>query len=298
MNFACAQLRYRGRDVEPGIARVESNVGYLDEFWRRHELGGRDIGLLALGEFWLPSPAGPTEYPRSAVEVGGAFLELLASFTHSHDCYLMANIVERVSDMLFDSSVVVSPDGDPVLVYREIASGLMPESPLVSPVGTSIGSIGDTVAEGLGPWIPTVDTDLGRLGSVVGSDLLYPELSIGLTLAGVDVLLHPCKETPRSGGAWQSLKPARAVEGGYAIVSCNVADSPDHTRDNWSQARGRSRILDAAGTDLAASETDDEDIVFAEIDLDAVREQRRSARFDRRSSAAWVQQLRAVPAND
>ena len=294
MNLACAQLRYRGRDADPGLPRVAANLAYLDSFWRRHDLDGRDVALLAVGEFWLPSPAGPEEYRASAVQTGGEFGELLAEFTRTHDCYLVVNVAELVDDLLFDSTVVTSPEGKPVLVYREIAGGLMPESPLVTPVGTAVGAVGTTAERGLGRWVPTVDTDLGRLGSVVGSDLLYPEISVALTLAQVDIVLHPNKEPPRTAGAWQCLKTTRSIEGGYAIVSANVANSPDHTGTAWSGSRGHSRIIDASGRDLAESGTDDEDLVMAPLDLAAIREQRSAARFERRRSSAWAEQNSAL----
>lgn len=289
-NFACAQLRYRGTEFAPGLPRIAANLEYLDAFWTSRDLDTKDVGLLAVGEFWLPSPAGSAEYAASAVEAGGEFLYLLGQFCRSHDCYLMTNIVERVADALFDSTIVVDPGGQLALVYREIASGLMPESPLITPVGSDVGSVGVVAGGGLGRWIPTVDTDLGRLGSVVGSDLLYPEIALGLTMAEVDVVLHPCKEPPRTEGPWQCLKAARAIEGGYAIVSCNVANSPDHTDSEWSHARGRSRILDAHGLDLASSATDEEDLIMAEIDIEAVREQRSAARFHRRRTREWAEQ--------
>lgn len=294
MNLACAQLCYRGRDVDPGLPRVAANLSYLDSFWRRHDLDSRDVALLAVGEFWLSSPGGPEEYEASAVQMGGEFSEMLGGFARAHDCYLMVNVAERVDDLLFDTTVVTDPDGKAVLVYREIASGLMPESPLVSPVGTSVGAVGTTAESGLGRWVPTVDTDLGRLGSVVGSDLLYPEISTALTLAQVDVVLHPNKEPGRTAGAWQCLKTARAIEGGYAVVSANVANSPDHTGTAWSESRGHSRIIDASGHDLAESGTDGEDLVVASLDLAAIRAQRLPARFERRRSPAWTKENSAM----
>jgi predicted amidohydrolase len=290
MNLACAQLCYRGRDVDPGLPRVAANLSYLESFWRRHDLGSRDVGLLAVGEFWLPSPLGPEEYEASAVQMGGEFSELLGGFARAHDCFLVVNVAERVDGLLFDSTVVTDPNGEPVLVYREIAGGLMPESPLVGPVGTAVGAVGTTAERGLGRWVPTVDTELGRLGSVVGSDLLYPEISMALTLAGADVVLHPNKEPSRTAGAWQCLKNARAIEGGYAVLSCNVANSPDHTGTTWSESRGHSRIIDPSGHDLAESGTDGEDLVMASLDPGALREQRRAARFERRLSSPWAEQ--------
>ena len=298
---ACVQLAYRGLDHPPGLARVEANLGYLDDMWSRTALGTEDVGLVVLGEFWLPSPAGPKEYGPSAVTTDGAFAGLAGQLCRDHNCYLAANVVELVDGALYDSSVLVSPEGAVVLVYREIAGGLMPESPIGTPLGTATGSLGaPRTARGLGRWIPAVDTDLGRVATVVGSDLLYPELSIGLTLAGADVVLHPCKETLATAGPWQSLKPARALEGGFALVSCNIADSFAHTKTSWSSARGHSAIFDATGSVLAASDTEGEDVVVATIDLDVGRGARQAARFGRRTSPQWREELAALsqPAQD
>ena len=294
MKVACAQLRYRHRDVEPGLARIAANLEHLDGIWA-NRLAAAAPDLVVLGEFWLASPSGPEDYGSSAVAFDEQFVGLIGELARAHRVHLMANVIERDDDgRLFDSSIVVTPDARVCLSYREVAGGLLPGSLIATPVGAVPSSPTGTSLDGLGRWIPVADTELGRLCAVVGSDLAYPEIFAGAVLGRAEVVLHAAKEPRWAAGAWQSLKAARVLEGGFALVSCNIADDGDPWGESW----GGSSIIDAEGVLVAGSTTAGEDVVHGEIDLDTCRAQQGSARLQRRRTAHWRQQCHLMFTTD
>jgi len=291
MHVLCAQLTYRARDLAPGLDRITANAGHLDELLRRQ--ADPLLDLVSLGEFWLASPTGPDEYASSAVLLPGPVDGVLGDLARDHEILLSANLLERdEAGELYDTTVLVGPTGQVLLRYREVAGGLISGSAIAGPVGGARPRLGVTGA-GLAGWLPVVDTDFGRLAALVGSDLTYPELSIALTRAGVDVLLHAAKEPPATEGPYQAMKTARAVEGGYAIVSSNIADGSADSGP-WAASRGRSRVIDARGATVAESDTDGEDLLVADLDTRASREIRTQPRWERRRSSAWADHCAAM----
>ncbi len=291
VKVVCAQLQYRGREEPPGLERIAANVAFLDGLLR--DRIDPDTDLLLLGEFWLASPDGPGEYGASAVTLPGPLEGLLGELAAAHAIMIYANVVEVASDgQLFDTSVLVDASGETVLRYREIAGGLIAGSAVAGPVGGEAPASG-TWGAGLADWLPVVDTPFGRFATLVGSDLTYPELSCALTRAGVDVLLHAAKEGPATEGVYQSLKAARALEGGYAIVSCNIADGSE-VSGPWAASRGHSRVIDARGSILAESDTDGEDLLYCDVDTTLASEVRAQPRWGRRRSQDWGDRTAAM----
>lgn len=285
MRVLCAQLPYRGRDTAPGPARITDNLGHLDALLRERMDAGTD--LVSLGEFWLASPDGPDDYAASAVALPGPVEGLVGELTRSHGILLSVNLLE-VDDAgsLFDTTIVVDPGGEVILRYREVAGGLIAGSAIAGPVGGEHPGLG-IAGVGLSAWVPAVDTDFGRLAALVGSDLTYPELSLALTRTGVDVVLHSAKEGPATEGVYQTLKTARTFEGGFALVSTNIADGSDLSGP-WAASRGHSRVIDARGTTVAESATDGEDLVTADLDTSISAEVRAQPRWERRRSEEWA----------
>lgn len=283
ISIGCVQLPYRALDQPPGLPRIRDNLAHLDGFYATRE----PVDLLLLGEFWLASPNGAADYPTAAVtveELAGP----LGEFARGRSLHVLANIVERGEDgRLYDSSVLLDPAGRVALHYRELAAGILAGSALVSPLGPA-GEGG-----GIAGHVPVVDTELGRLGAVVGSDLAYPELFTAMTNAGVQVVLHSAKESRWAAGPWQQLKAARCIEGGFFLATANIADS-SAALGEWGESCGASRVTDPLGAVLATSPTDGPDYVVAQVDPEQAAAAKQTPRLRRRVSAEWKAQCASI----
>jgi predicted amidohydrolase len=118
------------------------------------------------------------------------------------------------------------------------------------------------------------------MGLSVCYDLRFPELYRSYAQAGAEMLAIPAAFTRITGEAhWHVLNRARAIENGsFVIAPCQYG-----TLAGGAECFGHSLIVDPWGRVLADG-GEEENIVFADIDLDLVTETRRripSLRHDR-----------------
>ena len=121
---------------------------------------------------------------------------------------------------------------------------------------------------------PVVDTEIGRLASIICFDVNFPELTRALTFNGAEVFVMPTGE-PRGGyrEGWEAAKRTRAYE--------NLAYLATSNRANWidsnlpvDESNGYSEIIDFNGKVMATAETGGECVIRAEIDIEALRRRR------------------------
>jgi predicted amidohydrolase len=125
---------------------------------------------------------------------------------------------------------------------------------------------------------PVTETDLGRLGTAICYDWLFPEAIRQLALRGAEVLIRvsaymdPWGATPPMDW-WTVINRARAIENMAFVVASNQGASLRHYPPfSWP---GGSMVVDFDGRILAQADPGPgEKIVVAEIDVGALREAR------------------------
>jgi len=129
---------------------------------------------------------------------------------------------------------------------------------------------------------PVVETPLGRLGAAICYDWLFPEAIRRLALQGAEVLSRVSAYMDPWGATapmdwWSVINRARAIENMAYVVAANQGASlRNYPPFSWP---GGSMIVDFDGRILhQADPGPGEKIVAAEIDIDALREARRSRR--------------------
>jgi predicted amidohydrolase len=103
-------------------------------------------------------------------------------------------------------------------------------------------------------------------------DVRFPELYRALALGGADLITVPAAFTVPTGRAhWEVMQRARAIENQVFVVAPNqIGEAPPHY-DSW----GHSMIVAPSGQILGAADTDEVQIVIADLDpaeRDRVRE--------------------------
>ena len=122
-----------------------------------------------------------------------------------------------------------------------------------------------------GDEITTFETRFGTMGAAICFDIRFPELFRAMARRGAQVIFLPAQFNQKTGPAhWELSLRARAVDNECFVIGASAAKYAGFTYESW----GHSMAVDPFGTVLAAAD-DTEQIVYADIDLDRIRDVRR-----------------------
>jgi nitrilase len=171
---------------------------------------------------------------------------------------------------LYNSAVVIGTDGQVLNHHRK----LMPTNP-----ERMVWGFGD--ASGL----RAIDTPVGRIGLLLCWENYMPLARFALYAQGIDIHIAP---TYDSGEGWIGTMQHIAREGGCWVISAGVAlrnrDLPDDlpgrstlypAAEDWINP-GDSAVIAPGGEMIAGPLHEQQDILYAELDLDRVAISRRS----------------------
>jgi deaminated glutathione amidase len=229
-----------------------------------HDAAADGAELIALPEKW--NLLGGGEALRAGAEqLDGPTITAARSWARELGVYLVAgSIAEHRPDheRLFNTSVLIGPDGDVESVYRKIHM-----------FDVDVGGVAYRESEHEQPGGEIVLAHAGEVpvGMTVCYDLRFPELYRILAVRGARVLVVPSAFTLHTGkDHWEVLLRARAIENSAFVLAPNqIGEAPPHYR-----SYGRSMILDPWGVVLATA-SDEECFVAAELDFalqDRIRE--------------------------
>jgi deaminated glutathione amidase len=250
-----------------------------------HDAAADGAELIALPEKW--NLLGGGEALRAGAEqLDGSTITAARSWARELGVYLVAgSIAEHRPDheRLFNTSVLIGPDGDVESVYRKIHM-----------FDVDVGGVAYRESEHEQPGGEIVLAHAGDVpvGMTVCYDLRFPELYRILAVRGARVLVVPSAFTLHTGkDHWEVLLRARAIENSAFVLAPNqIGEAPPHYR-----SYGRSMILDPWGVVLATA-SDEECFVAAELDFalqDRIRESLPSLANRRPESYAWPEEVRA-----
>jgi deaminated glutathione amidase len=250
-----------------------------------HDAAADGAELIALPEKW--NLLGGGEALRAGAEqLDGSTITAARSWARELGVYLVAgSIAEHRPDheRLFNTSVLIGPDGDVESVYRKIHM-----------FDVNVGGVAYRESEHEQPGGEIVLAHAGDVpvGMTVCYDLRFPELYRILAVRGARVLVVPSAFTLHTGkDHWEVLLRARAIENSAFVLAPNqIGEAPPHYR-----SYGRSMILDPWGVVLATA-SDEECFVAAELDFalqDRIRESLPSLANRRPESYAWPEEVRA-----
>ncbi|MBX7170473.1 MAG: hypothetical protein K1X72_05905 [Pyrinomonadaceae bacterium] len=237
---------------------------------------GFDTKLVVLPEYFLTGfPMGESieEWREKAcLEIDGEIYEKLGEVAQNRKIFLSGNAYEldkNFPELYFQTSFIIAPNGEVVLRYRRLISMFAPTP----------HDVWDKYLDiyGLEGVFPVAKTEIGNLACIASEEILYPEIARCLAMRGAEVFCHSSSEvfgmqnTPKN-----VAKLARAYENMAYVVSANsggLADIsiPENSTD------GGSKIVDYKGLIIAETGQGESINAFAEIDLAALRRNRRRA---------------------
>jgi nitrilase len=222
---------------------------------------------------WRTTPWADGEWYRrfvdQSVDVPGPACDALGAIAREHGIYLAIGVNERDGGTVYNTLLYFAPDGSLAAKHRK----LMPT-----------GGERLVWGQGDGSTLAVIDTDFGRLGGLICWENYMPLARAAMYAQGVDVYLAP---TWDNSDVWVASMRHIAKEGRMYVVGVNScirgsdipADIPGRADlyggdEDWA-SRGNTVIVDPYGEILAGPITEQEGILYAEIDTEAVRQSRR-----------------------
>jgi len=193
----------------------------------------------------------------------------LAAMAKENGVYLVGGFTEPLDAegrRCYNSFALFAPDGREVGRYRRT-------TPEHSPWTYIGGRYWDFEWEKYDD-LPVFDTDLGRIGMLMCSEVYAPELSRAMALQGADVTLLPAglpgPHSPKY-ATWRTLVWARAIENNMFTAVCSnipLGDGPDD------EGRGGGGLAMVCSPEEILLDSASEGVHVADLDLVRLRELR------------------------
>lgn len=245
MRIASVQFTPRD-DPEQNVARVEDRI---------RDAADRGADLVVLPEIWNLGYFAFDAYETGAEPIDGPTMTRLRSLADDLDVYLhTGSIVEADGDDLYNTSGLVSPEGELLDTYRKVHTygyGSR-EQELLTP----------------GERVVTADAAFGTVGLTTCYDLRFPELFRALVDQGAELfLVTSAWPIPRL-EHWLMLNRLRAVENQVFLAAANLVGE-----NRGVDLAGHSLVVDPWATPLANAGFHERTVV-ADVDMGMVGEAR------------------------
>ena len=239
--------------MQPELGRMEDNLVRMGEFIAQIATE-QPVDLIVFPELVTTGYEVGPRFPQLAQRVPGPTVNLIAQRASDYGVHIAFGMVtkEKVESILYNSAVLVGPDGDLIGQYNKVH--LRGEERMAFRPGYRLDAI---------------ETGLGVVGLMVGWDLAFPEVARSLVLDGAELLVVCANWEQPNADEWQTYLQARAYENAVFVAAANrVGEEPSYT------FFGQSCIVGPRGKIYARAQEPSEGYAVARIDLDAVRQQR------------------------
>ena len=250
----------------------------LDAFERAADAGADLVAYaeLAFTPFYPQRHATPATLAK-AEPIPGPTVEAFQERCAARGVVAVLNLFERDGDQTFDTSPVIDADG--TLLGRTRMVHITDYDAFHEQGYYAPGDRG----------LPVYETAAGRVGVVICYDRHYPEAMRSLALDGAEVVVVPqagaVGEWPE--GLYEAEMRVAAFQNGYVTALVNRVGPEERLT-----FAGESFVCAPDGTVVARAGEGTEEILIADVDLDAVRQSHARRLFlrDRRPDlyAAWL----------
>lgn len=252
--------------TEPVLGEVDQNLADQAVACADAVTNGAD--LLVLPE--CSTTGWAFETPEQAHDVAepvpdGAAVRQWSTLCREEGVHLVAGVAERDGDALFNTAVLIGPDGL-VGKYRKAHTWAL-EKTFYEP-----GDLG----------VPVFDTPLGRIGMHICYDCWFPESFRLMAAQGADLICAPSNwvPVPTQRDDLPVMANLLCMTNAHAnLVFVAAADRVGADGDQ--PFIGRSIIVDHAGWPIAGPASPDQpEIIYADVDLIGSRAERRGNPFN------------------
>ncbi|WP_226566548.1 carbon-nitrogen family hydrolase [Bacillus stratosphericus] len=248
MNIALVQMDVQIGKPDVNFKKAEA---FLEEAMRQQP------DMIILPEMWNTGYA--LEQADQLADVNGERTKhLFSSFARNHQVYLIAGSIlnkRAENEDITNTMYVFNRQGELVLDYDKIHLFRLMDEHNYLTAGDQLGLF--TYHEHV------------KIGAMICYDLRFPQLSRTLVNKGAKVLVNTAQWPSARVDHWRSLLIARAIENQSFMIAVNRTGTSKDTK-----FPGHSMVIDPLGRILLET-NDEEDIYYAEIDLQLVDEVRK-----------------------
>ena len=166
------------------------------------DAAGSKADLVVLPETLTYYHSGRT-FAECAESIPGPSTDYFGKLAKKHNLYLVAGLLERDANLIYNVAVLIGPDGRVVGKYRKVCL----------PRGEIEGGISP------GKTYPVFQTRFGKVGMMVCYDGFFPEVARNLSNNGAEIIAWPVW------GCNPMLGAARACENHVYVVSSTYTDA-------------------------------------------------------------------------
>jgi predicted amidohydrolase len=258
VKIACCQ-------IEPHVGQKEGNVDKTIRFAKEAaNHGARIILLPELANTGYVFETREEAFGLAEVVPGGETSRRWEEFARDRGVYLTAGIAEREGSQLYNSSVLIGPDGF-IGSYRKLHLWNR-EKLFFEP-----GDLG----------LPVFHTPLGRMAMYVCYDMWFPEITRIYALQGVDLILNVTNWVTGSEAERDSRVTEAVCVANAHLSSVFIAAADRIGVERGQSFLGRSMIASPTGEVIAGPASfDGEEIIYAECNLAEARTRKRRTRLN------------------
>jgi len=212
--------------------------------------------LILLPEIWPCGYFSFARYRQESEPIDGPTIRAFQRIARKRRCHLlMGSFVENDADRLFNTTLLLDPEGEIAARYRKIhLFGYQSEERDILTPGTEV---------------VVVDAPWGMSGFSTCYDLRFPELYRRMVDRGASFYLIPSAWPRARLDAWRLFNRARALENLCFLISCNSAGT-----NGGHRFAGHSMVVNPLG-EVVAEAGENEEILTADLDPAMVARTRR-----------------------
>ena len=171
-----------------------------------------------------------TDYVTGSEPIPGPTTDFLAGLARQYKLYIVAGVMERDGEVVYNSAVLLDRQGKLAGKYRKVS---LPREEIEGGV-----TPGDSY--------PVFDTDFGRIAMLICWDISFPEAARSVALQGAEVVLMPIA------GGNVTMAGSRAIENQVYLVTSGYDMI--------------TAVFDPRG-EIVCQASDDDPVIVREVDL-------------------------------
>lgn len=230
---------------------IEKNLKKVNKLFTETDLDHTDV--VVLPEMWTSGYdlENIRDYAANNLEPVKAFISKLAA--DNNVTIVAGSIPNTYGDSgVYNTAFTVNNNGKLIYEYSKMHLVPMLNEPEFLVSGNKPAEVFEISGE--------------ECGLVICYDLRFPELFRDLSLSGAKIIFVVAEWPIERTEHWVTLLKARAIENQCYIVASNTVG----TQNNGAEFAGRSMIINPFGEILAEADTDTEEVVTAELDLNYI----------------------------
>jgi len=236
--------------MDTTLAETDPNLAKMSDFVRKIT-AAQKVDIIVFPELATTGYECGVKFTQLTQRVPGPSSNVLAQRANEQGIHIAFGIAskERVESIMFNSAVLVGPEGDIMSHYRKVH--LKGEEQMLFRPGFRI---------------EPVETAVGMIGLQIGWDIFFPEGSRSLCMDGAQLLLICAAWANDRSDEWRTFLSARAAENACYVCAANrIGEEPATTFG------GESMIIGPRGQVIVDLDEATEGYIIAKINLDESR---------------------------